>query len=253
MRLLEQALSDLGFHEAAAQLQQESGIALEPPTVERLRTAVKQGAFDKAVSLVAQLQLGSGAQTQHAQFLLLEQKYLEVRTLSWHAVPESALLWSSGMDLGFKEANLAHVLKTGARTTADSSGGVVPADTASGAVAAVQPGTSPPPGSLPAGVVTAGAARHGRMAARQQQSSCPAIAADSAAGRLTCHLSITIALFQSASTSSRLLGCSGQLQDVVPARQQRSAHSTLAARVRVTVMPPSPGVADCRRTLCRRR
>lgn len=87
VRLLEQALSDLGFHEAAAQLQQESGIALEPPTVERLRTAVKQGAFDKAVSLVAQLQLGSGAQTQHAQFLLLEQKYLEVRQCHWRAVP----------------------------------------------------------------------------------------------------------------------------------------------------------------------
>ena len=82
MRLLEQALSDLGFHEAAAQLQRESGIDLEPPTVERLRNAVKQGAFDKAVTLVGQLQLASTAQTQHAQFLLYEQKYLEV-CASW--------------------------------------------------------------------------------------------------------------------------------------------------------------------------
>jgi hypothetical protein len=90
VRLLEQALSDLGFHDAAAQLQRESGIALEPPTVERLRNAVKQGAFDKAVTLVGQLQLGSPAQMQHAQFLLLEQKYLEVRAWPRHSLPRSA-------------------------------------------------------------------------------------------------------------------------------------------------------------------
>lgn len=78
MRLLEQALGALGFHDAAQQLQRESGIALEPPTVEKLRQAVKQGEFDKAVALVAQLPLASPAQTQQAQFLLVEQKYLEV-------------------------------------------------------------------------------------------------------------------------------------------------------------------------------
>lgn len=77
---MEQALGALGFHEAAQQLQRESGIALEPPTVGQLRAAVMQGAFDKAVALVAQLPLASPAQTQQAQFLLLEQKYLEVHT-----------------------------------------------------------------------------------------------------------------------------------------------------------------------------
>lgn len=50
MRLLEQALRALGFHHAAQQLQKDSGIALEPPTVGQLRAAVAAGAFDKARS-----------------------------------------------------------------------------------------------------------------------------------------------------------------------------------------------------------
>jgi WD domain, G-beta repeat len=81
-------------------------------------------------------------------------------------------------------ANLMHILGAGAGAATNSSGGVVPADAAGGADAAVQPGAPPPPGSLPAGVVTAGAARHGRLATREQQPSSPAIAADRAAGRL---------------------------------------------------------------------
>ena len=78
IRLLEQSLGSLGFSDVAAALQHESGVALEPATVGQLRAAVNGGAFDKAVSLVAQLPLGSSADTKQAQFLLLEQKFLEV-------------------------------------------------------------------------------------------------------------------------------------------------------------------------------
>ncbi len=81
VRLLEQALGALGFHDAAQQLHKDSGIALEPPTVGQLRGAVAAGAFDKAVTLVAQLPLASPAATQQAQFLLLEQKYLEASSM----------------------------------------------------------------------------------------------------------------------------------------------------------------------------
>lgn len=83
VRLLEQALGALGFHDAARQLQKDSGIALEPPTVGQLRAAVIAGSFDKAVAVVSQLPLASPAQTQQAKFLLLEQKYLEVGFLSF--------------------------------------------------------------------------------------------------------------------------------------------------------------------------
>lgn len=71
---------------------------------------------------------------------------------------------------------------TGARAAADCSGGDVPPHAAGGADAALQRGPAAPAGGLPAGGHPGGAARHGRLAARQQQPLHAAHAVDSAAG-----------------------------------------------------------------------
>lgn len=84
IRLLEQALGALGYHEAAQQLERESGVALEPLAVGQLRAAVSTGAFDKAAALMAQLPLSSPAQMEQAQFLVYEQKFLEVSISDLH-------------------------------------------------------------------------------------------------------------------------------------------------------------------------
>jgi len=77
IRLLEQALSQLGFEGAAAQLQRESGVALEAPEIGRLRAAVLAGDFTEAVQLLGQLPL-SDYEYRRAEFALLEQNFLEV-------------------------------------------------------------------------------------------------------------------------------------------------------------------------------
>ena len=78
IRLLEQALSQLGFEGAAQQLEQESGVALEAPEIGRLRAAVLAGQFAEAVLLLGQLPL-SDYEYRRAEFALLEQSFLEVR------------------------------------------------------------------------------------------------------------------------------------------------------------------------------
>lgn len=78
IRLLEQALGSLGFHEAAAQLQKDSGVSLESLAVGQLRAAVQSGAYDEAVELIEQLPLSSPDDVLRAKFLVLQQKYLEV-------------------------------------------------------------------------------------------------------------------------------------------------------------------------------
>ena len=79
IRLLEQALSQLGFDGAARHLEQESGVALEAPEIGRLRTAVLAGDFSEAVHLLGQLPL-SDYEYRRAEFALLEQNFLEVRS-----------------------------------------------------------------------------------------------------------------------------------------------------------------------------
>ena len=79
IRLLEQALSQLGFDGAARHLEQESGIALEAPEIGRLRTSVLAGDFAEAVQLLGQLPL-SDYEYRRAEFALLEQNFLEART-----------------------------------------------------------------------------------------------------------------------------------------------------------------------------
>lgn len=79
IRLLEQALGSLGFHEAAERLQQESGVSLEAAVVGKLRSAVTVGAYDTAADLIEQLPISSPDAVQKAKFLIWQQKFLEVQ------------------------------------------------------------------------------------------------------------------------------------------------------------------------------
>lgn len=79
IRLLEQALGSLGFHEAAERLQQESGVSPEAVVVGKLRSALSAGAYDTAADLIEQLPIDSADDVQKAKFLIWQQKFLEVQ------------------------------------------------------------------------------------------------------------------------------------------------------------------------------
>lgn len=99
IRLLEQALESLGFRDAAAELQKESGVSLEPSAVGQLRAAISCGAFDTAVLLIEQLPLSSSDDIHRAKFLVLQQKFLEVGSALAHLEPWKLWVW-----LGFSLA-----------------------------------------------------------------------------------------------------------------------------------------------------
>ncbi|GAB4818715.1 hypothetical protein N2152v2_005761 [Parachlorella kessleri] len=76
VRLLEQALHRLGYASVARQLEQASGIDMQPKSATEFRSAVLGGQWDTALQLLPQL-VASGFDLKHAQFLLLRQKYIE--------------------------------------------------------------------------------------------------------------------------------------------------------------------------------
>lgn len=78
IRLLEQALDNLGFPSLAAQLEADSGVRCQSAEVVRLRAACLQGEWHTAVALVDALQFRHADQRTHAKFIILEQKFLEV-------------------------------------------------------------------------------------------------------------------------------------------------------------------------------
>ncbi len=78
IRLLEQALDNLGFSSLATQLERQSGVRCQSADVVRLRAACLEGDWATAVSLVENLQFRNADQKTHAKFIVLEQKYLEV-------------------------------------------------------------------------------------------------------------------------------------------------------------------------------
>jgi hypothetical protein len=78
IRLLEQALVQLGHPDLALRLQTESKVSLEAPDVQALREAIQRGDYDNAVALLGTLPLGGDEECREAQFLVLEHKYLEV-------------------------------------------------------------------------------------------------------------------------------------------------------------------------------
>ncbi|KAL4432403.1 hypothetical protein ABPG77_001702 [Micractinium sp. CCAP 211/92] len=77
VRLLEQALSALGFADVAAQLEHASGIASQPAQVNKLQRAVLTGDWATATQQLGLLDVCSSHALQEAKFVILEQAYTE--------------------------------------------------------------------------------------------------------------------------------------------------------------------------------
>ena len=82
IRVLEQALTQLGFGALAQQLEQESGVQLEASEIGRLRGAVMEGDYEATLELLEQLPL-TEQELRRAKFAVLEQKFLEVRPMCY--------------------------------------------------------------------------------------------------------------------------------------------------------------------------
>lgn len=86
-RILIQSLSDLGYHSTAQQLSRESGYELEVPSVAAFRTAIQDGDWAEAETLLLGkagsegLPLCEGATQDDMLFLMRQQKYLELLEL----------------------------------------------------------------------------------------------------------------------------------------------------------------------------
>ena len=80
--LIEQALSNLGFADVSEQLAEESGIKHETSVVSSFREAILQGDYKHAVSLLDKIGLLDHKTLSQCRFIILEQKFLEVRCLS---------------------------------------------------------------------------------------------------------------------------------------------------------------------------
>lgn len=80
--LIEQALSNLGFSEVSEQLAEESGIKHETTTVTSFRTAILEGDYQQAVSLLTKIGLKDSKTLNQCKFVILEQKFLEVMSRS---------------------------------------------------------------------------------------------------------------------------------------------------------------------------
>ncbi|CAI5459251.1 unnamed protein product [Closterium sp. Yama58-4] len=78
IRLIEQSLRSLGYDSIAAQLEAESGVALESKPVAQLRQAIMAGQWEESVAILSNLQGSDPSLLRHAVFLLLEQKFLEL-------------------------------------------------------------------------------------------------------------------------------------------------------------------------------
>ncbi|CAE6420686.1 unnamed protein product [Rhizoctonia solani] len=76
VRTILQALRDVGYTEAAATLERESGYQLESDDVAQLRHAVTHGLWDDAPSFLRRLGV-TGDYERTARFLISQQKYLE--------------------------------------------------------------------------------------------------------------------------------------------------------------------------------
>ena len=84
IRIIQQALHGLGFKDVAQQLERSSGVQYQAREVTHFRDAIVQGDWDEAVRLLGRLKLSNSESFSKAKFLLLEQKYLEVR---WVPLP----------------------------------------------------------------------------------------------------------------------------------------------------------------------
>ncbi|RHZ47855.1 hypothetical protein Glove_566g10 [Diversispora epigaea] len=78
VRLMVQAMQDMGYHKSAALLESESGYPLESPAVAKFREGVLKGDWDLVESLFPTLELDQSQDSVVVQFLIRQQKYLEL-------------------------------------------------------------------------------------------------------------------------------------------------------------------------------
>lgn len=77
-RLLTQAMYDLGYSNVAKQLEQESGLPIEVPSVVAFRNSVLNGEWDQAETILLSLDLQQNADLDYLSFLIRRQQYLEL-------------------------------------------------------------------------------------------------------------------------------------------------------------------------------
>lgn len=112
IRLLEQALGQLGFGAVAEQLERESGVQLEAPEIGLLRSAVMGGDFEAAVRLLGQLPL-TESEVRRAQFAVLEQKFLEVSPMpraAYSCLTESATPETRASEIPYRGSPATSIL-----------------------------------------------------------------------------------------------------------------------------------------------
>lgn len=78
VRLLIQALNDLGYEKSANALMRESDITLQSEAISEFCTGILEGKWDLVESLLHELSFDDDADILNAKFLIYEQKYLEL-------------------------------------------------------------------------------------------------------------------------------------------------------------------------------
>eukprot|EP00656_Telonema_subtile_P043684 TRINITY_DN5000_c0_g1_i2.p1 TRINITY_DN5000_c0_g1~~TRINITY_DN5000_c0_g1_i2.p1 ORF type:complete len:469 (-),score=95.82 TRINITY_DN5000_c0_g1_i2:441-1847(-) len=78
VRLMTQCIRDLGFTGSAELLEQESGVIFQSPSVNQFKEHVLAGAWEEALEQIPLLTLKRSEDVAAIQFLLKEQKYLEL-------------------------------------------------------------------------------------------------------------------------------------------------------------------------------
>lgn len=77
-RLITQAMYDLGYSNVAKQLELESGLPIEVPSVVAFRSAILNAEWDQAEALLLSLDLQPNADLDYLSFLIRRQQYLEL-------------------------------------------------------------------------------------------------------------------------------------------------------------------------------
>ncbi|RUS16901.1 hypothetical protein BC937DRAFT_90666 [Endogone sp. FLAS-F59071] len=78
VRLMVQSMHDMGYSEAAAALERESGFMLETPSIRQFREGVLTGDWQLVETLLSVLELDQDKDALEIKFLIRQQKYLEL-------------------------------------------------------------------------------------------------------------------------------------------------------------------------------
>ncbi|RUS21775.1 hypothetical protein BC938DRAFT_475356 [Jimgerdemannia flammicorona] len=78
VRLMVQSMHDMGYSEAAAALERESGFMLETSSIRQFREGVLTGDWQSVETLLSVLELDQELEIKEIKFLIRQQKYLEL-------------------------------------------------------------------------------------------------------------------------------------------------------------------------------